>query len=77
VTRDPAKVAAYFRLSLARTDPSRKQTEWLADFERKMSAEDRSRAERIVRDYHAAPTDLTVKGLSGQRAAQALVARSD
>lgn len=70
---DHAKTVAYFRLFLARDDASDEQRAWLENFEGKLSAEDRRRAEEIVSKYSAAPTVLTVKALSGQRAAQALV----
>lgn len=73
VDPDPAKTAAYFRLFLARSEPDARQVEWLSHFEEHMSPADRRRAEEIVRVYHPAPTELTLKGLSGQRAAQALI----
>lgn len=76
VQRDPAKTAAYFRLFLARSEPAEKQQEWLSSFELQMSPEERKRAEEIVRNYRPAPTSLTVKALSGQRAAQALAERA-
>lgn len=71
---DRAKTAAYFRLFLDRTEASEKQRLWLNDFEQRMSAEERKRAAEIVRTYRAAPTPLTLKALSGQRAAMELVA---
>lgn len=76
VPRDPAKTAAYFRLFLARQDGTAEQRAWLQSFEAKLSQADRERAAAIVRDYRAAPTALTIKALSGHRAAEALVARS-
>lgn len=73
VDPDAAKTAAYFRLFLARSEPNAKQTEWLSHFEEQLSPGDKKRADDIVRNYHPAPTQLTLKGLSGQRAAQVLV----
>jgi TPR repeat protein len=73
IDRDAAKTAAYFRLALARLQPNDKQTAWLADFESRLSPDDRSRADEIVRNYQPAPTPLTRKALAGQGAAQALV----
>jgi TPR repeat protein len=73
ITPDAAKTAAYFRLFLARSHANAKQTEWLNNFEKQLSPGEKKRAEDIVRSYHAAPTSLTLKGLSGQRAAQALI----
>ena len=70
---DPAKTAAYFRLFLTRSNPNPKQSEWLSHFEEQLSPADKTRADEIVRSYHPAPTQLTLKALSGQRAAQALV----
>ena len=73
VNPDAAKTAAYFRLFLSRSEPNPKQTEWLSNFEQQLSPGDKKRAEEIVRSYRPAPTQLTLKALSGQRAAQALV----
>jgi uncharacterized protein len=73
VERDPAKTAAYFRLFLARSAPDDKQAEWLDSFEKRLSPEDRTRAKELVHDYRPRPTQLTLKGLSGQRAAEAFV----
>lgn len=71
--RDLAIVDAYFRLVLARDDGGTKeQKDYLANLEKGMSVEDRNRADVIVRDFHPAPTQLTIKGLSGARAAEAL-----
>ena len=75
VPPDVAKTAAYFRLSLERTEASEEQRRWLSDFEQRMSAEQRKAAAEIVRSYRPAPTPLTLKALSGQRAAEELVAR--
>ena len=73
IDRDAAKTAAYLRLGMARSQPSDKQTVWLADFESKLAAEDRKRADDIVSSYRTKPTALTLKALAGHRAAQALV----
>jgi TPR repeat protein len=75
VPPNPAKTAAYFQLFLDRADASEKQRRWVEDFERGMSAEDRQLAAEIVRSYRPAPTPLTLKALSGQRAALELVTR--
>ncbi|MEO7186942.1 MAG: hypothetical protein ABIW58_00885 [Sphingomicrobium sp.] len=74
VEPDPVKTAAYFKLLLQRTDASEKQRAWLTDFEKRLSPEQRKAADTIVRSYRASPTPLTVKALSGQRAAIELVA---
>lgn len=72
--RDPVLVAAYFRLFLDREGGGADQAKWLADYEAKMTPEERGKAAEIVRGYRPAPTALTLKGLSGARAAEALVA---
>ena len=74
VSPDPAKTAAYFRLFLERTDAGEEQRAWLRRFEAGLTAAERARAEAIVRDYRPQPTTLTLKALSGRRAAEALVA---
>lgn len=71
--KDAAKTAAYFRLLLMRSDASDEQRRWLDEFEKRLSPGERERAARIVRDYQPTPTPLTIKALSGQRAAEALV----
>lgn len=73
VKPDAAKTAAYFRLFLARSEPDDKQTAWLENFEEHLSSDDKARAGEIVRRYRPMPTALTIKALSGQRAAEALV----
>jgi TPR repeat protein len=75
VPPDRAKTAAYFRLFLDRTEGSRKQLSWLEEFEENMSPAERQAAAAIVGAFKAAPTPLTLKALSGQRAALELVAR--
>ena len=73
VKPDAVKTAAYFQLFLARSEPNDKQTAWLKNFEEHLSPDDQKRADEIVRSYRPVPTELTLKALSGQRAAQALV----
>lgn len=75
IPQDRAKTAAYFRLFLDRTNGSEKQRSWLKNFEDRMSPAERDIAVEIVRSYRPAPTPLTLKALSGQRAAEELVAR--
>ena len=74
--KDPAKTAAYFRLFLDRSEPNETQRAWLSHLETGLSAIDREREAAIIRDYQPRPGSLTVKALSGQRAAAALVDRS-
>jgi hypothetical protein len=76
VEPDPAKTAAYFRLFLARSKPTNDQREWLRNFEERLSVDDRKRADELVRNYHPLPTPLTLKALSGQRAASDLVEKA-
>jgi TPR repeat protein len=76
VPPDKAKTAAYFQLFLDRTDASKDQRAWLAKFEQQMSPEERQRALQIVQSYRATPTPLTIKALSGQRAALELISRN-
>lgn len=73
---DAAKTAAYFRIFIDRTDGDREQRDWVAEFERGMTPEDRARADAIVRDYRPVPSTITLKALSGQRAAEVLVRRT-
>jgi len=73
---DAAKTAAYYRIFIERTDGDREQRDWVAKFERGMTVEDRARADAIVRVYRPVPTAITLKALSGQRAAEALVGRT-
>jgi len=72
---DPVKAAAYFRIYIDRTDGSVQQREWLSDFERKLSPDEKRRVEEVVDSYRAAPNAITVRALSGQRAAEALISR--
>ena len=76
VERNPAKTAGYFRLFLARTNASQRQRDWLSDFEKALTPAERARADQIVSGFEPAPTALTIKALSGQRAALALVSRT-
>nr|WP_277348077.1 tetratricopeptide repeat protein [Pseudopontixanthobacter vadosimaris] len=73
VKPNPVKTAAYFRIFLDRTEGSERQREWLSTFEEQMTAEQRQEVDEIVRSYRPAPTALTIKALSGQRAATELV----
>jgi len=70
---DAGKTAAYFRLFLSRSEPSPSQTEWLKNFEERLSLEERQRAAEIIRNYQPVPTQLTLKAMSGQQAALILV----
>jgi len=72
--RDQARIVAWFRLYLNRGDVRPGQREWLTTQEAKLTPEERDRADSIVKGYRPAPTALTMKALSGQRAAEALVA---
>ena len=76
VPPDAGKTAAYFQLFLARSKPAKAQVDWLKTFEAQLSPDEREQADKIVRDYRPAPTQLTLKALSGQRAAQSLVRSS-
>lgn len=73
VSPDPVKTAAYFRIFLHRTDASDTQRDWRTDFEQRMTPEQRQQVKQILRSYRAAPTPLTIKALSGQRAAAELI----
>lgn len=73
VSRNPVITAAYFRLFLDRAGGNAAQKDWLTGFEAKMTPEQRDQAATLVRAYRPMPTPLTLKGLSGQRAAQALI----
>lgn len=73
VEPDAAKVSAYFRLFLAQSNASEMQRNWLKQFENRLSAGDKKRADEMVRDFQPRPTPLTLKALSGQRAAENLV----
>lgn len=73
VERDAAKVDAYFRLYLARSSASEAQLNWLSQFENRLTAAEKKRADDLVSDFKPKPTPLTLKALSGQRAAELLV----
>ena len=68
---DPVKTAAYFRLYLNATDARDEQRAWLTTFEKKLTAEQRTQAARLVADYRPEPTALTIKALRGVESAQA------
>ena len=76
VPRSKVKTASYFRLYLGRIDPSETQRAWLEKFERGMTVEERKLASEFVRSYRPKPTPLTLKALSGLRAAEELVAEA-
>ena len=73
--RDAAVTDAYFNMFMRMTGGSAEQRTWLETFEKGMSAADRDRAKSIVASYRPQPTALTVKAVSGQRAAEILVAK--
>jgi TPR repeat protein len=73
VQPDRVKTAAYFQLFLDRIDASDEQRQWLKEFEQRMSPDERKLSREMVRLYRPAPTPLTIKALSGQRAALELV----
>jgi len=73
VAPDRSKAVAYLRLYLARHDDPEAQSALKAD-EANLSSADEAAAAAIVSSYRPAPTALTMKALSGQRAAEALVA---
>ena len=72
---DPVKTAAYFHIFLDRTDADDSARDWLTNFEQSMTPEQLRRANEIVRSYRAVPTPLTIRALSGQRAAAELVSQ--
>lgn len=73
--KDAARTYAYYSLYLQRlAAPADKQTGFLAEFAAKMTEEDKTRGEKILKDWHAEQTDLTKKAASGLRAAELLVA---
>lgn len=76
IARDGAVVVAYFTLFLRHRDANAEQRAWLASQRAALTPVERARADRIVSSYHAAPTELTIIALSGERAAEALVARA-
>jgi uncharacterized protein len=76
ITPDAVKTAAYFRLFLERSDASEQQRQWLRDFQNQLSNEQRKRVDETVRSYRPSPSPLTMKALSGQRAAVDLVANN-
>ena len=75
IAPDAVKTDAYFRLYLQRQEASPKQMEWLREFERGMSGEEKNLADEIVKNYRPAPTPITLIALSGQDAAMELVER--
>ena len=75
IERDAAKTAGYFKLFLANSNPSEAQRNWLRKFEMGLSTDDKKRADDLVRGFHPKPSPLTLKALSGQRAAEDLIKR--
>ena len=73
VARDRAVAAAYFRLYAATSEAGEAHKIALAEFEDTLSAADKAREAEILAAYHPESTPLTLRGLAGQRAAQALV----
>lgn len=76
VTPDAAKTAAYFTIFLERSGGNAAQRKWLKDFQAKLSDDERTRADRIVRGYSPRPSALTMEALSGARAAEAVIRAS-
>lgn len=75
IERDAAKTAGYFELFLIHSNPSEAQRNWLRKFEMGLSTDDKKRADDLVRGFHPKPSPLTLKALSGQRAAEDLIER--
>lgn len=74
--RDGAIVVAYFSLFLQAREPDAAQQQWLTDERKTLTPEERARADRIIAGYRPQPTALTIKALSGQRAAAALIGQA-
>lgn len=73
IPKDAARTYAYYTLYLGRiATPTDKQKAFLTDFAAKMSAEDKTRGDRIVADWHVEQSDLTRKAAAGLRVAEAL-----
>lgn len=75
VARDRAVAAAYFRLFNATKEATEAHKTALAEFEGTLSAEEKARADTIVAGYRPEPTELTLRAVSGERAAKELVER--
>ncbi|WP_430428393.1 tetratricopeptide repeat protein [Parasphingorhabdus sp.] len=73
IQSDPVKTAAYFRLFLDRAKGDKGQEDWLRTFEENLTTEQMSQARKIVSEYQAKPTPLTLKALAGQTSAEQLV----
>ncbi len=73
VPRDPVKAAAWYRLFTQTVDADQRQLDWLAAFEKKLTPAQRAQAAAIVAAFKPAPTPMTIKGLSGSRAAAELI----
>ena len=77
IDEDRVKVAAYFTISLTRYGGSEQQEFWLTKFEEDLSPDEKGRVAEIIANYQAKPTLLTIQALSGMRAAEVLVSRSE
>jgi TPR repeat protein len=77
LARDGAIVVAYFTLFLRSEEPNEAQRQWLEKERSSLSDAERTRADQIIAAYRPQPSALTLKALSGQRAAEALIARSE
>ena len=75
VTKDPVKVAAYFRIFISRTDGSANQRRWLKEFEQGLTDEELQATKLIVQSFEPTPSGLTLKALAGQRSAELLVTK--
>jgi uncharacterized protein len=76
IEKDAARTYAYYTLFLKRlTAPTEAQKDFINHFVTTMSAEDRTRGDKIVADWKIEQTELTKKALAGLRAAEALVAK--
>lgn len=76
IVQDRAKTLAYFAIAqrMSGEPPSEQQRAWLRSYEQQTSAADQARAQTMAANWRAAPTALTLKALSGQKAAARLVA---
>ena len=75
IEANPVITAAYFSLFLANYRASDEQREWLSDLISDLDVNQLEEVDRIVATYEPAPTPLTLKALSGKRAAQNLVSQ--
>ena len=75
IAPSPVITAAYFQLFLDRADASDAQRDWLRTFQQKLTPAQREEARTLARAFRPSPTPLTLKALSGVKAAQDLVSR--